>query len=385
VLEVAVAAAFAALIAGVVTGAMVPFATKIAFAVRAVDYPGGRKFHGGAVPRLGGVAIGIGLAFGAGAVALMRWSAWGGGRVSKVELVALLVATAMVFTVGLVDDIVGVSVAKKFLVEFAAAVLIVYAGWWFSVLGVPGGGEVGLGVMGGVVTVLWIVGVANAINLFDGLDGLAGGVVAIVAGSMLAYSLIQGSVLTSVLMGAVLGACLGFLPHNRMPAKIFMGDAGALTLGFLLGAMSVHGSLKSSAAVAILIPILALGIPVMDTLVVMTVRFLERPKGHAVERLLRIFRADRNHVHHLMQRHGASRPTVVRMLYLFVLISCTMALTVALTKSSGLGIALVIVEAAAILLVRTLGFPRFTRALADDQREELREKWFAPPHPQADK
>ena len=383
-LEVAVAAALAAVIAGVVTGAMVPFATKIAFAVRAVDYPGGRKFHGGAVPRLGGVAIGIGLAFGAGAVALMRWSAWG-GRVSKAELVALLVATAMVFTVGLVDDIVGVSVAKKFLVEFAAAVLIVYAGWWFSVLGVPGGGEIGLGVMGGVVTVLWIVGVANAINLFDGLDGLAGGVVAIVAGSMFAYSLIQGSVLTSVLMGAVLGACLGFLPHNRMPAKIFMGDAGALTLGFLLGAMSVHGSLKSSAAVAILIPVLALGIPVMDTLVVMTVRFLERPKGHAVERLLRMFRADRNHVHHLMQRHGASRPTVVRMLYLFVLISCAMALTVGLTKSSGLGITLVIVEGAAILLVRTLGFARVTRALADDQREELREKWFAPSHPQAEK
>jgi UDP-GlcNAc:undecaprenyl-phosphate GlcNAc-1-phosphate transferase len=383
-LEVAVAAALAALIAGVVTGAMVPFATKIAFAVRAVDYPGGRKFHGGAVPRLGGVAIGIGLAFGAGAVALMRWSAWG-GRVSRIELAALLIATAMVFTVGLVDDIVGVSVAKKFLVEFAAAVLIVYAGWWFSVLGVPGGGEIGLGVMGGVVTVLWIVGVANAINLFDGLDGLAGGVVAIVAGSMLAYSLIQGSVLTSVLMGAVLGACLGFLPHNRMPAKIFMGDAGALTLGFLLGAMSVHGSLKSSAAVAILIPVLALGIPVMDTLVVMTVRFLERPKGHAVERLLRIFRADRNHVHHLMQRHGASRPTVVRMLYLFVLVSCAMALTVGLTKSSGLGVTLVIVEAAAILLVRTLGFARFTRALADDQREELREKWFAPSHPQAEK
>jgi len=383
-LEVAVAAAFAALIAGVVTGAMVPFATKIAFAVRAVDYPGGRKFHGGAVPRLGGVAIGIGLAFGAGAVALMRWSAWG-GRVSKVELVALLVATAMVFTVGLVDDIVGVSVAKKFLVEFAAAVLIVYAGWWFSGLGVPGGGEVALGVMGGVVTVLWIVGVANAINLFDGLDGLAGGVVAIVAGSMLAYSLIQGSVLTSVLMGAVLGACLGFLPHNRMPAKIFMGDAGALTLGFLLGAMSVHGSLKSSAAVAILIPILALGVPVMDTLVVMTVRFLERPKGRAVERLLRIFRADRNHVHQLMQRHGASRPTVVRLLYIFVLISCAMALTVALTKSSGLGISLVIVEIAAILLIRTLGFPRFTRALADDQREELREKWFAPSGPETNK
>jgi len=383
-LEVAVAGALAALIAGVVTGAMVPFATKIAFAVRAVDYPGGRKFHGGAVPRLGGVAIAMGVAFGAGSVALMKWTAWG-GRVSKAELVAVFVATGMVFTVGLADDIVGVSVAKKFLVEFAAAALIVYAGWWFSVLGLPGGSALDLGVMGGIVTVLWIVGAANAINLFDGLDGLAGGVVAIIAGSVLVYSLMQGNLLTVILMGGLLGACLGFLPHNRMPAKIFMGDAGALTLGFLLAAISVHSSLKSSAAVAILIPVLALGVPVMDTVVVMTVRFLERPKGHAVERLLRVFRADRNHVHHLMQRHGASRPVVVRTLYLLVLASCAMALTVALTKSPGLGMGLVVVEAAAILLVRTLGFARSTRALADEQREEMREKWFAPSGPQAEK
>jgi UDP-GlcNAc:undecaprenyl-phosphate/decaprenyl-phosphate GlcNAc-1-phosphate transferase len=382
-LEIIVAAAVAAVIGGVVTAAMVPFAAKIAFAVRAVDYPGGRKFHGGAVPRLGGVAIVVGASFGAGAVALVRWAAWG-GRVSTAEVLGLSIAAAMVFTVGLVDDIVGVSVAKKLLVEFAAAVLIVYAGWWFSVLGLPGGGEVGLGVMGGVVTVLWIVGVANAINLFDGLDGLAGGVVAIVAGSMLVYSLIQGNVLTVILMAAVVGACLGFLPHNRMPAKIFMGDAGALTLGFLLGAMSVHAALKSSAAVAILIPIVALGVPVMDTLVVMGVRFLERPKGRAVERLLRMFRADRNHVHHLLQRHGTSRPTVVRVLYAFVLVSCAMAATVALTKSSGLGMTLVIVEAAAVLLIRTLGFPRFTRALSSSQREELREKWFAPSRRRAD-
>jgi UDP-GlcNAc:undecaprenyl-phosphate GlcNAc-1-phosphate transferase len=381
-LEIAVAAALAALIAGVVTAAVAPAAAKIAFAVRAVDYPGGRKFHPGAVPRLGGVAIVMGVGFGAGTLALMKWGTWG-GRVSKAELAALVVATAMVFIVGLVDDIVGVSVAKKFMVELAAAVLIVYAGWSFSALGIPGGGEVALGVMGGVVTVLWIVGVANAINLFDGLDGLADGVVAIVAGSMLVYSVIQGNLLTVILMGALVGACLGFLPHNRMPAKIYMGDAGALTLGFLLGTISVHSSLKSSAAVAILIPILALGVPVMDTLVVMGVRFLERPEGHAVERLLRMFLADRNHVHQILQRHGASRPAVVRALYLLVLVSCAAALTVALTKSSGLGIALVVVEAAAILLIRWLGLPRLTRALSDGQREEVREKWFAPSGPPA--
>jgi len=382
-LEVALLALAAALIARVVTGAMVPFAAKLAFAVRAVDYPGGRKFHGSAIPRLGGVAVAVGLGFGAGTVALVRWTEWG-VPVSSRELVALLIGSVMVFTVGLVDDIVGVSVAKKFLVEFAAAALIVWAGWRFTSLGLPGV-DLPLGALGGVLTVLWIVGVANAINLFDGLDGLAGGVVAIIAGSILVYSLVLDNHFTVILMGALAGACLGFLPHNWMPAKIFMGDAGSLLLGFILAAITVHSSLKSSAAVAILIPVLALGVPVMDTLVVMAVRFLERPKGHAVERLLRMFRADRNHVHHLMQRHGASRPTVVRMLYIFVLVSCTMALTVALTKSSGLGVTLVIVEAVAILLVRTLGFARSTRALADDQREELREKWFAPSGPETNK
>ena len=382
-LEVALLALAAALIAGVVTGAMVPFAAKLAFAVRAVDYPGGRKFHGSAVPRLGGVAVAVGLGFGAGTVALMRWTEWG-VPVSSRELVALLIGSAMVFTVGLVDDIVGVSVAKKFLVEFAAAALIVWAGWRFTSLGLPGV-DLPLGALGGVLTLLWIVGVANAINLFDGLDGLASGVVAIIAGSILVYSLVQDNHFTVILMAALAGACLGFLPHNWIPAKIFMGDAGSLLLGFLLAAITVHSSLKSSAAVAILIPVLALGVPVMDTLVVMAVRFLERPKGHAVERLLRMFRADRNHVHHLMQRHGASRPMVVRTLYLFVLVSCAMALTVALTKSPGLGMTLVVVEAVAILLIRTLGLARLTRTLSSDQREELREKWLAPPHPQADK
>jgi len=382
-LEVGILALAAALIAGVVTGTMVPFAAKLAFAVRAVDYPGGRKFHGGAVPRLGGVAMAVGLGFGAGTVAVLRWTEWG-VPVSDRELVALLIGSAMVFTVGLVDDIVGVSVAKKFLVEFAAAGLIVWAGWRFTSLGLPGV-DLQLGTLGGVLTLVWIVGVANAINLFDGLDGLASGVVAIIACSLLVYSLVQDNHFTVILMGALGGACLGFLPHNWMPAKIYMGDAGSLLLGFLLAATTVHSSLKSSAAVAILIPVLALGVPVMDTLVVMTVRFLERPKGHAVERLLRVFRADRNHVHQLMQRHGASRFAVVRTLYLFVTVSCVMAAVVALTKSPGLGMTLVVVEAAAVLLIRTLGLARLTRTLSKGQREELQEKWFAPPRPTPDK
>ncbi len=373
----------AAVIAGVVTSFMVPFVIRLAFAVRAVDYPGKRKAHGGVVPRLGGVAIAIGLAFGWGSVALMRWMDWG-ARYSRTELVALAVATAMIFTVGLVDDIVGVSVMGKFLVEFAAAMLVVSVGWRFSVLGLGGERPLQLGLLGSVLTVVWIVGVANAINLLDGLDGLASGIVAIVAGSMLVYALLQGNLFGAILTGAVCGACVGFLPHNWRPAKIFMGDAGALTLGFLLAAVSVHSSLKAPAAVAILVPVLALGVPVMDTLLVMMVRFLEGPEGRFLERLLRMFRADRNHVHHLMQRHGASRGAVVRTLYLLVLGSCLMALTVHLTRSWGLGFALVIVEAAAILVVRTLGLPKQTSALSNRKREEARDRWSISAGPQPD-
>jgi UDP-GlcNAc:undecaprenyl-phosphate GlcNAc-1-phosphate transferase len=363
-------ALLSALIAGVVSSSIVPLVIRIAFFVQALDYPGERRSHGAPVPRLGGLTIAAGLVFGGGSVALMRWPALM-GRVTKTELMAVLVATAMVFLVGLVDDITGVSVIGKLVVESAAAVLVVSIGWRFTVLGVGGGKELPLGLMGSALTVVWIVGVANAINLLDGLDGLASGVVALIAGSVLIYSVLQSNLLAAIVMGAVCGACLGFLPHNWHPATIFMGDSGALTLGFLLAVVSVHSSLKAPAAVAILVPILALGVPVVDTVLVMVVRFLERPEGRIVERLLRMFRADRNHIHHLMQRHGASRARVVRAVYLLVMGSCLMALTVHLTKSWSLGLALVVVEAAAILLVRALGLPQATRSQSERKREEV--------------
>jgi UDP-GlcNAc:undecaprenyl-phosphate GlcNAc-1-phosphate transferase len=350
---------------------LVPLVIRMGFFVQALDYPGERRSHGGAVPRLGGVAIAAGLVFGGGTVALMRWTDMM-GRVTKTELMAVLVATAMVFLVGLVDDLVSVSVIGKLVVESAAALLVVSIGWRFSVLGVGGGMELQLGFMGSVLTVVWIVGVANAINLLDGLDGLASGVVAIIAGSVLIFSVLQGNLLAVIVMGAVCGACLGFLPHNWQPATIFMGDSGALTLGFLLAAVSVQSSLKAPAAVAILVPILALGVPVTDTLLVMMARFVERPESRIVERLLRMFRADFNHVHHLLQRHGASRAMVVRTLYLLVMVSCLMALSVHLTKSWSLGFALVIVEAGAIVLVRTLRLPQLTSWQFARRHEDVR-------------
>src|SRR5262249_45772064 len=152
----------------------------------------------------------------------------------------------------------------------------------------PYWGNVPLGLLGGLGTMLWIVGVTNAINLLDGLDGLAGGVAAIIATSLLVFGLIQANTLMVILTAAIVGACLGFLRHNWAPARIYMGDSGSLMLGFLLAVMSLHASIKGAATVAILVPLLALGLPVIDTLLVMAVRFVEKPQGSPVRRFARM-------------------------------------------------------------------------------------------------
>ena len=368
--DLLLSATLAAAIAGLVANVTVPLVRQMAFFLEAVDQPGGRKTHSGSVARLGGLAIAIGLVYGTGAISLMRWLDWG-SPLPRQDLVALVLGTGMVFLVGLVDDVARVSILKKLFVQVVAAWILVSMGWQFTKLGLPNGEVVQLGAASAILTILWIVGVTNAINLLDGLDGLASGVVAIIAASFLVYSLTLGSAFAAVLMAGILGACLGFLPHNREPARIFMGDAGSLTLGFLLGAMSVETTLKSPVAVAILVPMLALGVPVMDTMLVMGVRFLERPKGRVFRRFLRMFHADRNHLHHLLEVLVVSRRTTVRWIYGMVVASCVMALTVALTKRGGLGFVLVAVELVAVALVRQLGLAKRARELSQSQRRGI--------------
>ncbi len=347
-------AAGAAIVAALVTHLLVPAVTRLAVALRAMDEPSGRKLQASAVPRLGGVAIMGGLGIAAGLAALGHWPTWSARLASK-QMLALVAGTLLVFLVGVVDDLKGVGSGVKFLVELTAAGMLVAAGWSFGVLRLPFVGGVELGVFGGVVSLLWIVGVTNAINLIDGLDGLASGVVAIISVSMLAYAALQGSPGSVVLMAATAGACLGFLRHNWEPARIFMGDSGALTLGFLLAATSLHSALKAPAAVAILVPILALGVPVIDTLLVMAVRFLDRPQARLLRRFLRMFRADRKHLHHLLDQLGARRSQVVGLIYAVVVAFCVMALVVAVTGQSNLGLLLVVIEFLVIFGMRQLG------------------------------
>ena len=368
ILPYAIGAAFVAALA---TNLMVPPIARLAVLFRALDHPGERKRQKGAVPRLGGVAIAMGLGLGAGLAAILLWGRLG-TAIGRNELLALVFGTLLVFVVGIIDDLIGVSAAKKLLVQVVAAWPLVHAGWAFEVLRLPVLGEVHLGLFGGFVSLLWIVGVTNAINLIDGLDGLAGGVVAIISVSFLAYAMLQGNAGTVILMAAVAGSCLGFLRHNWEPARVFMGDSGSLMLGFLLAATTVHSSLKAPAAVAILVPILALGVPVMDTLLVMGVRFLDRPKSAPLDRFLRMFHADRKHLHHLLAHFGGERSRIVAVIYGVVLSFCVLALVVAVTGEPTLGVMLVLLEFSVILAMRQMGLAMEARRLSRLQREEIK-------------
>ena len=288
-----------------------------------------------------------------------------GGRVSRSELAVVLLGTAMVFVVGLADDVIGVPPLHKILVETAAAAMVVAAGLHFSVVSLPGSrGGIALGILAGVATVLWIVGATNAFNLIDGLDGLAGGVAAIISSSLLVCAVLQGHRFTVVLLAGLAGACLGFLRHNWEPARIFLGDAGSLTVGFLLAIAAVQASIKASTAVAILVPILVLGLPVMDTLLVMIVRFFGLSRATLKARLLRLGVADLQHVHYLLAEHSHSRRKAVVWLHALTLGFCVLAILVLVTKNALTGVLLVGLEFLAVLGLRTVGLASRLRRTA---------------------
>lgn len=345
----------------------------------ALDRPGGRKDHESPIPRLGGLAIMLGIVVG------VFFGTFSGQaerflseRFNLTNLLYLAAAVLLIFLLGLLDDLCSVSSTGKFAVQIIAAGTLVSSGWQFEVLQLPLIGILDLGLFAPFISILWIVGITNAINMIDGLDGLASGVSAIIASSFLVLALVQGDIGTTVLASAMFGACMGFLHHNWSPARIFMGDSGSMTLGFLLATVSLHSSLKAPAAVAVLVPILALGLPTIDTLLVMVVRFIENPGHPILRRLGRMFQADRQHLHHLLLHLAPRRPQIVLNLYALVALFCAMALMVALSRSGALAVALLVVEVVAILSIRRLGLRALARKTARSHRLAIRrdlENW----------
>ncbi len=283
-----------------------PLVRQLAFKLKAIDLPGERSQHKKATPLLGGIAIFVGMWIPLGLLSF--WENDITQRLAKSShlLISIFMAGLVMILVGIVDDRRGLSAKVKFAAQLPLAVLLVLSGIEFGNLTIPGVGSVPLGFLGPVLTVLWIVGVTNALNLIDGIDGLATGVAFFVAITNGMIAVMNGNDLLAVVMFSMAGASLGFLRYNFNPAQIFLGDTGSLFLGITLATSSVAASAKSTVAVSMFLPILVLGYPVLDTLVVMSWR---KVRGR------QMFSADRGHLHHRLLAKGLSQRKVVLGLY----------------------------------------------------------------------
>ncbi len=279
-----------------------PLMMKLAKHVGAIDVPKDeRRVHKVLTPRLGGLAIFLGFM-----VALFYKEGF------KPELFGVLIGASIIVTLGFFDDIKPLPAKFKFLVQVIAAAIFINSGIMITSVAnplyflFPDNQYIIFGNWSYPLTLIWIVGVTNAINLVDGLDGLAAGISVISAVTLLIAAMSTGQELAAFLAAILAFSTMGFLPYNFNPAKIFMGDTGSLFLGFMLSVISVTGALKGAAALSILIPIFAIGLPIFDTLFAMVRRTLSgRP----------MMEADKGHLHHKLLDAGMSHKQAVLTLY----------------------------------------------------------------------
>jgi UDP-GlcNAc:undecaprenyl-phosphate GlcNAc-1-phosphate transferase len=343
-------AAVAFLLSTIAAAALTPLIRSLALRLGVLDQAlSSRKIHGRPVPRLGGIAIVV--AFYAPLVGLFVFQSDVGAMfVTHSQLVlGLFLGGPLIAALGIYDDLRGAGAAKKFLVQFAVAGLMYALGFRIDTIANPFGSQIVLGWAALPFTLLWIVGVINAMNLIDGLDGLAGGVALVAVATTFLMSLERGHPLMILFCAALAGSILGFLFYNFNPASIFMGDTGSMFLGFILAVTALRTGQKSSTAVAVLIPAMALGLPILDTLLAMSRRAV---RGQPV------FRADREHIHHRLLAIGLSHRQAVLVLYGFCLVFGAVALVLTYTSSVQTGVLLAVLGALSVFLLRRLGYMR---------------------------
>ena len=319
-------------VALVVSFASTPIVKAFAQKVNAMDVPkDDRRVHDHPIPRMGGLAILIGFLL---SVVLFV-------DITK-QIRGVILGAIVISVCGIVDDIMPLKAWIKLIVQTAAAILAVAHGIRFDIVSnlniIAEAEYVFLGILSVPITVIWIVGVTNAVNLIDGLDGLACGVSAISSMTMLivALSVAEGNV--AIMLAALTGACLGFIPFNLNPAKIFMGDTGALLLGYVLATVSCIGFFKFYAIISFIVPVMALALPLFDTMFAIIRRLIHGQSPMA---------PDRGHLHHRLLDMGLNQKQAVAILYC---ISAVIGLT-AVVLSSGQELRLIMLLIAAVFAV----------------------------------
>lgn len=299
-------------VALVVSMASTPLAKRIALRLDAVDYPSARRINKVPVPRMGGIAMFLGLAAAlvvqyCGTVAFGWPSAFISHPTLTINYWGLAVSVLVIFLTGAIDDVRSLTPLQKMAGQVLAGCIAAGSGLLIGNIVNPfGTGELSLGLLAYPISVVYLVAFANIINLIDGLDGLAAGISAIVGLSLFGITLMSGRVDAASLAIATSGAALGFLRYNFHPAKIFMGDSGALMLGFVLGIVSLLGVTRTAALTTLIVPLVIAGVPIIDTFAAI----VRRRRGHVP-----IDHADKGHIQHRLIQEGFDQRQAALLIY----------------------------------------------------------------------
>ena len=345
-----------------------PLVRRLSLANGWLDNPGERKVHKIAIPRVGGLAVAVafftplvGLAIYQNPLSFYLYA-------NTSLFVGFLIGALAIVILGFWDDLNGMSARTKFLVQCSVALFVWWAGFRVDIVNVPFVGFVETGMLSAPLTMLWLVGIVNAMNLIDGLDGLAAGIALLAGGVLLGVALMSDIYLLALLMVCLIGSILGFLFFNFNPAKIFLGDSGSMFLGFVLGVASIWTQQKSAAAAAVAIPLLALAIPILDTALCFFRRIANRQNP---------FRADKGHLHHRLLAMGLSHRSAVLTLYVASGVLCLAGLALLdhshVRQAVAMGTALL----AILVFVRQVGLFKVPvvspkRSISDETRDGIR-------------
>ena len=280
------------------------------------DMPGERKIHTHPVLTLGGLSFifTFYIMIIGGLIIYPQFA----GQILLHNLTALIVSQILIVGLGIYDDLRGLSAGIKFTIQLGASVILIYfLGFSINIITNPFGGEIHLGIFSVPITILWLVGITNAINLLDGLDGLAAGIVLISSLFLSFVSLYLGQNGVALLFIILASSLLAFLKFNFYKARIFMGDTGSMFLGFTIAVLSLLISMKTTVSLSLMVPIISLGIPIMDTSVSFFRRLLKKDNP---------FRGDKLHIHHILLQSGLSHHHVVILVWVITLLFNIIAL-----------------------------------------------------------
>jgi len=309
---------------------LVPIFIKYSNYFGLIDRPGIRKLHRENIPTIGGLSIVLSFV-----PVYVFYHISGVGIEYDTKFYSILIGTVIIFLTGLIDDVRGLGAFQKFLFQLLAALIVVVGGVTFFSTEIYFFGRYTFKSFEYIFTLIYIVGITNAINLIDGLDGLAGGVAFIISGAFLGLGLISGLQLGFVyILAPLMASLIGFLIYNRQPARIFLGDAGSLFIGWTFSITSILFAQKTAFSLSIVVPIIALGLPAFDVIFVMIKRFLGKHRYGFRGRWIKMFSADNTHIHHLLIKAGLSKRKTVWVLYLITLLTGVMAVLSWITRES---------------------------------------------------